>query len=154
MFLAAGPCLTGRCLTMNVYSVSAIPAFRCHVTISCVSQKQSGSRTTRTTPQEVIVPSTISPRHCHKPQSDKVGNYVRPPVHYVLFRGTERLCSSFSLVSAIRITSVGMPTTSLVRFLIVRGQHWYPGLNQVTTVSLQIIWNYPLSSNGLTLYSL
>jgi hypothetical protein len=34
IFVAAGTCLPSRCLAMNVYSGSTIPAFRRHVTIS------------------------------------------------------------------------------------------------------------------------
>jgi hypothetical protein len=33
VLVAVGICLPSRCLAMNVYSGSAIPAFRCHVTI-------------------------------------------------------------------------------------------------------------------------
>jgi hypothetical protein len=33
VFVAAGTCLTSRCLAMTVYSCSTIPAFRRHVTI-------------------------------------------------------------------------------------------------------------------------
>jgi hypothetical protein len=98
IFVAAGTCLPSRCLTINVHSGFAIPAFRRHVTISCVSQKQSGGRMRQTTPTEVIVSGTISPHHCHKPLSDKVGDYVCPRIHYVLFRGTERSYSRFSLI--------------------------------------------------------
>jgi hypothetical protein len=34
-FISAGTCLPSRCLAVNVYSGSAIPAFRRDVTISC-----------------------------------------------------------------------------------------------------------------------
>jgi hypothetical protein len=34
LFISAGNCLQSRCLAMNVYSGSPIPAFRRHVTIS------------------------------------------------------------------------------------------------------------------------
>jgi hypothetical protein len=33
VFISAGICLLSRCLEMNVYSGSAIPAFRHHVTV-------------------------------------------------------------------------------------------------------------------------
>jgi hypothetical protein len=33
VFVAAGRCLPSRCLAMNAYSCSTIPAFRCHFTI-------------------------------------------------------------------------------------------------------------------------
>jgi hypothetical protein len=33
VFISAGICLPSRCLAMNVYTSSALPAFRCHVTI-------------------------------------------------------------------------------------------------------------------------
>jgi hypothetical protein len=33
VFVVAGTCLPSRCLAMNVYSGSTIPAFRRHVTI-------------------------------------------------------------------------------------------------------------------------
>jgi hypothetical protein len=43
VFVAAGTCLPSRCLAMNVYSGSAIPAFRRHVTI-CRLEGNTGER--------------------------------------------------------------------------------------------------------------
>jgi hypothetical protein len=34
VFISAGTCLPSRCLAMNVYSGSAIPAFRRHITMT------------------------------------------------------------------------------------------------------------------------
>jgi hypothetical protein len=44
LFVAAGNCIPSRCLVMNVYFGSAIPAFRRHVTI-CMYNKDCSSET-------------------------------------------------------------------------------------------------------------
>jgi hypothetical protein len=45
VFVAAGTCLSSRCLAMNVYSGSTIPAFRRHVTINLEACWSKGSYT-------------------------------------------------------------------------------------------------------------
>jgi hypothetical protein len=110
-----------------------------------------GGRTT----QKPLKKSSCQVPSAHKPRSSsKRRQSVGQPVHYVLLQGTGRLCSRFWLISPIRTVSNRMLTNLQWHFSVAQGQYWYPTFNEARPVTFHAIWNYPLSSNGLTLYSL